>query len=92
MIEAGYDRPEAQFGCPIAYTYSREEVVSLLAEYEIFEMEQTHIFPYVIEKYKNYEYELQPWFKSMPKPMFDALERKLGWHTLIKCRRTRLQE
>jgi hypothetical protein len=37
----------------------------------------------VIEKYVNYEYELQPWFKAMPPEMFAALERRLGWHMLI---------
>ena len=44
---------------------------------------QAHIFPYVVEKYVNYEYELQPWFKAMPPEMFAALERRLGWHMLI---------
>jgi hypothetical protein len=45
--------------------------------------EQTHIFPYVVEKDVNYEYELQPWFKAIPPAMFAALERRLGWHMLI---------
>lgn len=85
MIEAGLDQPEAQIGCPIACTYTQEEVRGLLKDYTILSMEQTHIFPYIIEKYKNYEYEIQPWFKDMPEEMFQALEKRLGWHTLIVC-------
>jgi hypothetical protein len=44
---------------------------------------RTPIFPYVVEKDVNYEHELQPWFKAMPCEMFEALERRLGWHMLI---------
>jgi len=86
MIEAGLDQPEAQSGCPIASTYTREEIFSLLKEYEILEIKQDHIFPYVVEKYVRYEYEMQPWFRAMPREMFQALEAKLGWHFLIRCR------
>ncbi len=83
MIEAGLDQPEAQSGCPIARTYSHDEIRELLKDYDIISIEQRHIFPYVVEKYKNYEYVKQPWFEVMPEEMFRVLERKLGWHTLI---------
>lgn len=86
MIEAGFDQPEAQSGCPVAYTYSHEEVRSLLWGYKILDLRQAHIFPYVIEKYVKHEYEILPYFKSMPPEVFAALEKKLGWHTLIKCK------
>lgn len=86
MIEAGLDQPEAQSGCPIAFTYTHEDVRALLKDYEILELRQDHIFPFVVEKYVRYEYEKQPWFKTMPTEMFRALETKLGWHTLIRCR------
>lgn len=85
MINAGFDQPEAQTGCPIAYTYTADNVKSLLRGFEIKEIRQEHIFPYVIDKYVKYEYELQPWFKEMPHEMFRALEKALGWHMLIKC-------
>ncbi len=85
MIGAGLDQPEAQSGCPIAYTYTHDEVRKLLNGFKILELRQEHIFPYVVEKYLRYEYELEPWFKSMPKEMFRALEKALGWHTLIRC-------
>ena len=86
MIEAGLDQPEAQSGCPVAYKYSNEEVYQLLSGFNVLELRQTHIFPYIIEKYVKYEYEIQPYFKSMSAQMFAALEAKLGWHTLIKCK------
>lgn len=86
MIEGGYDQPEAQSGCPIAYTYTHDEIRDLLKDFEILSLEQEHIFPYIIEKYIQYEYEFQPWFKEMPKNMFRTLEKHLGWHTLIKAK------
>jgi SAM-dependent methyltransferase len=85
MIEAGMDQPEAQAGCPIAFRYTHDEVRDLLGGhgFEVTKIEQTHIFPYVIEKYVNYEYEIQPWFKAMPQAMFETLEHNLGWHLCI---------
>ncbi len=85
MIGAGFDQPEAQSGCPIAFTYSQAEVRHMLRANDFLatEISQDHIFPYVIEKYINDEYELQPWFAAMPQPMFRALERRFGWHMLI---------
>ena len=85
MIEHGFDQPEAQSGCPVAYTYTHDELRELLHDFEVLEIRQEHIFPYVIEKYIRYEYEWQPWFKAMPREMFSALERSLGWHTLVRC-------
>ncbi len=86
MIDAGFDRPEAQAGCPVAFTYTPDEARELLAGFEILDLRQEHIFPYVIEKYVRYEYELQPWFRSMPQEMFRALEQRFGWHLLVRAR------
>jgi SAM-dependent methyltransferase len=84
MIEAGLDQPEAQSGCPIATTYSRDMIEALLAGlFEIGSAEQAHIFPYNVDKYLRYEYEAEPWFRAMPPEMFRALEQRLGWHYLI---------
>ena len=87
MIEAGLDQPEAQAGCPIAYTYTPEEARHLLKNFRILEMRQAHIFPFEIEAYKKYQYRWQPWFAAMPSRMFAKLEEKLGWHLLIRCRK-----
>lgn len=86
MIEAGLDQPEAQYGCPIANTYTKQDVVDLLDGYEVLSIEQDHIFPYQIEPYKNGEYVRQPWFESMPPEMFRVLEKNLGWHLLITAK------
>jgi len=86
MIKAGLDQPEAQSGCPVAFTYSEDEVRSLLSEFEILDIRQDHIFPFVIDKYIRYEYEVAPWFSSMPREMFKAIESQLGWHMLIRCK------
>jgi SAM-dependent methyltransferase len=87
MIDAGFDQPEAQAGCPIAFTYTETGVRDLLKGcFEPTEIRQDHIFPYVVEKYVRYEYEPQPWFKAMPEAMFRALEKRLGWHMLITAK------
>jgi len=86
MIQAGFDQPEAQSGCPIAFTYTKDEVRNLLEGFEVSDIRQDHIFPFVVEKYVKYEYEIVPWFSSMPKDMFTALEKSLGWHMLITAR------
>lgn len=84
MIDAGFDQPEAQTGCPIAETYTREMVEELLGGlFRVSSIEQAHIFPYQVDKYLRYEYEFEPWFAAMPADMFAAIERRLGWHYLI---------
>ena len=86
MIESGLDQPEAQYGCPIAKTYTKQDVVELLEGYEVLSIEQDHIFSYQIEPYKKGEYLKQPWFESMPEQMFRTLEKNLGWHLLITAK------
>lgn len=85
MIREGLDQPESRGACPIARTYTNNEVLGLLATFNQVSIEQTHIFPYDVEKYINHQYELTPWFRDMPKAMFAALERNLGWHLLVKA-------
>jgi ubiquinone/menaquinone biosynthesis C-methylase UbiE len=87
MIDAGFDQPEAQYGCPIAYTYSESEVQDLLGnDFEIVSMTQDHIFPYQIEPYKQGQYIKQPWFENMPVQIFQVLEKRLGWHLMITAK------
>ena len=85
MIEAGYDQPEAQYGCPIANTYTKDEVCKLLDGFDVT-IEQNHIFPYQIEPYKRGEFVKQPWFESMPDEIFEVLKKNLGWHLLITAK------
>lgn len=87
MIEAGLDQPEAAKGCPFARTYTREAATKLLSDsdFDVLEMTQTHIFPYIVPHYRQSVYVEHPWFEAMPRTMFQALERRLGWHLLIKA-------
>jgi hypothetical protein len=84
-IEEGLDQYEAQSGVPIANVYTNEEVNDLLKDFNNIKIEQTHIFPYKIDLYKNYIYEKKDYFQVMPKELFDCLEKKLGWHLCISC-------
>ena len=86
MIEIDFDQPEAQRGCPIAHTYSFSELEQLFSNYKIISLEKEHIFPYKIDQYKKGIFEKEDWFKNMPNKMFRQLEKKLGWHTLIKLK------
>lgn len=86
MIEAKLDQPEAQSGCPIALAFDKGDCALLLKDFfSILSIHQDHIFPFIVEKYKNYEYELLPWFKEMPHEVYDALCKAFGWHMLIKA-------
>ena len=55
MIQAGLDQPEAQYGCPIAFSYTEDDVKELLKDqFEIIEISKDHIFQYNVDKYKNF--------------------------------------
>lgn len=88
MIKAGLDQPEAQYGCPIANTYTSIEIEKALSEagFSVIDLKQDHVFPYVIEEYKKYNYVREPWFDAMTPEMFRAIEKQLGWHLLIKSK------
>ncbi|KKU85882.1 MAG: methyltransferase type 12 [Candidatus Wildermuthbacteria bacterium RIFCSPHIGHO2_01_FULL_47_27] len=77
---------EAQTGSPITYCYSFADIEKLLKGFRIVEIRKDHIFPYVIEKYKNYEYEKVWYFRCLPRFIFRWLEKWLGWHTLITAK------
>ena len=84
MIEAGMDQPEAQYGCPIAYTYTEQELIRMVGPgFWRMNVTQDHIFPFQIEPYKAGEYLRQPWFEAMSPDMFRVLEKRLGWHLML---------
>lgn len=74
---------EAQVGCPVTHYYSFQDIRLLMKDFEIIEMRKEHIFPYIIEKYKNYEYQKVWYFRWMPRFLFRFLENHFGWHTLV---------
>lgn len=84
MIEAGHDQPEAQYGCPIAYTYTEQQLRDMAgAGFKDITVSQDHIFPFKIEPYKRGEYLRQDWFDAMSPDIFRVLEKKLGWHLMF---------
>ena len=84
-IVEGLDQYEAQNGVPIANVYTHDEVKVLLKDFQNININQTHIFPYKIEEYKNYIYEKKDYFKVMSEELFKCLEKNLGWHLCITC-------
>ena len=87
MIEAGLCQPEAQSGCPLVRTYDRDTISKLLKNFRIVKMSQAHIFPFNVNSYIHQNYVMEPWFSQMPIPMFEMLEKRLGWHLLIECKK-----
>lgn len=79
---------EAQTGCPIAYTYTFDQIRELLEPwYEITDIHKDHIFKWDVQKYIQYEYEVDDAWKNVSHENFRALEKELGWHTLVKAKR-----
>jgi ubiquinone/menaquinone biosynthesis C-methylase UbiE len=76
---------EAQTGCPVTYTYTREEGRKLLEQhgFQAAEVKVEHIFPYRIADYVQYRYVKEWYFRWMPQPVFRALEHRFGWHLCL---------
>ncbi len=80
---------EAQTGCPVTYSYTRNTVKDLLGSgVAIEDVFVDHIFSYKIPSYVKYDYEKEFYFKYMPKSVFRALEKKLGWHLCVTAKVT----
>ena len=89
MIQKGLDQFEAQADCPYAEAFTREEILSLLSsDYHVERIRQDHCFMYNVEKYKAGDFVLEPWFEAMDPVMRDAVREYLGWHLLVKARKT----
>jgi 2-polyprenyl-3-methyl-5-hydroxy-6-metoxy-1,4-benzoquinol methylase len=89
MINKGLDQYEAQAGCPYAKSYTKDDIHELLEpQFEILRLRQDHCFMYNVEQYKQGNYELEPWFAAMPEAMREAVREYLGWHLLVKARKT----
>jgi SAM-dependent methyltransferase len=82
-------QPEAQAGCPIARVYSGRQARELLRAcgFEVVSIRKTHIFPWKVSDYIEHRYVKCWYYRWMPKPLFQLLEKLLGWHLLIVARR-----
>ena len=76
---------EAQTGCPVAFTYTRDEARVLVERqgFRVRELRVDHVFPYRIRDYVEYRYVKEAYFRWMPDRVFRAFERRFGWHLLI---------
>ena len=81
---------EAQTGCPVTYSYTLEGTKKLFSDFEIMDIRKAHIFPWNIQKYIEYEYEKENCFKDIPDDLFGELESEIGWHILIKAKKSEL--
>jgi SAM-dependent methyltransferase len=79
------DHSEAQTGCPVTYSYSRETGARLLQEggFKVQQAFVEHIFPYSIPEYVQYRYKIVWYFRWIPAKLFRALERTFGWHLCL---------
>jgi SAM-dependent methyltransferase len=79
---------EAQTGCPVTYTYSRDGGSRLLeqAGFDVLDVQVDHIFPYRVADYVRYRYVKRLPFRLMPNPVARAVERRLGWHLCLTAR------
>lgn len=74
---------EAQLNCPVAYTYSKKELLNLIKEYKLISLEKSHIFPYAIKPYIKKQYKKRWFFRIIPNKCFNQLEKLFGWHWLV---------
>ena len=80
-------QPEAQPGCPVAYTYTARGVRELLRGLDVISIRKDHIFPWSIPEYVQHRYRKVWYLRWMPPLLFRMCERLLGWHLLIVARR-----
>jgi 2-polyprenyl-3-methyl-5-hydroxy-6-metoxy-1,4-benzoquinol methylase len=85
MDSAVAKNSEAQTGCPVTYTYSRQSGARLLEEagFNVAATQVDHIFPYRIPEYVKYEYVKTLPFRFLPHAVMRTLEHRLGWHLCL---------
>jgi len=79
------EHSEAQTGCPVTYTYTRQTVKDLFAGagLAVTRVAVDHIFPYRIRDYVDYRYVRAFPFNVLPAPVMRGLEQRAGWHLCV---------
>jgi ubiquinone/menaquinone biosynthesis C-methylase UbiE len=79
---------EAQYNCPVAYTYTFEEIKEMLHKHgiKVENIWKDHIFTYDIENYKKNIYVKDEYWKDVDEKLLKQFEKELGWHTLFICK------
>jgi 2-polyprenyl-3-methyl-5-hydroxy-6-metoxy-1,4-benzoquinol methylase len=76
---------EAETGCPVTFAYTRSQARELVegSGFQVQDLRIDHVFPYRVRDYVEYRYVKEPYFRWMPEPLFNAFERRFGWHLLV---------
>lgn len=76
---------EAETGCPVTYTYTKQSITELLERngFKVRYTEVDHIFSYNIAEYKQYRYKKVWYFRWIPESWFRRLEKTFGWHLMV---------
>ena len=79
------ENSEAQFGSPVTYTYTFNEITAILEKFNLSvkKIWKDHIFCYDIDNYRNNNYIKDEYWKNVDDKLFKEFERELGWHTMI---------
>ncbi len=78
---------EAQTGCPVTYSYTKNTVKDLIGEgFDIKENYAEHIFPYRIKDYVNYQYVKEWYWQMLPENVFRLMEKTFGWHLCVTAK------
>lgn len=79
---------EAQYNCPVAYTYTFDEIRNMLEKYgiKVRNIWKDHIFTWNIPEYKKGIYKKDKYWEGVSKDLFKQFEKELGWHTMIVAR------
>jgi len=80
---------EAQTGCPVTFSYTKNEMKNILEKngFKVKNMTLEHIFPYKINDYKKNIYTKVWYFRFIPNFIFKKIESLLGWHLCITANR-----
>ena len=79
------DNSEAQYGCPVSYTFTFDEIQKILlnAGITVKKIWKDHIFTYNIPEYKKNIYVKDQYWKNVDDKLLKQFEKDIGWHTLV---------
>ena len=76
---------EAQYDCPVAYTFTFQEIRDMVGKYglNVEKIWKDHIFTYNIPDYHNSVYIKDQYWKDVNDKLLKQFEEELGWHTMF---------
>ncbi len=79
------DNSEAQFGCPVTYTYTKASIRKILNKtgWAVGQVDVRHIFPYKVSFYRKHQYVYTFPIRFLPRALFNKLQELIGWHLCV---------